>query len=52
MFNKTYFLLHFVYTKGLVMHTTFAEKCNQLYWKKRTVNGNNKQTATLAIHKS
>ena len=35
MFNKTYFLLHFVYTKGLVMHTTCAEKCNQLYWIKR-----------------
>jgi hypothetical protein len=52
MFNKTYFLLRFVYTKGLVMHTTCAEKSNQLYWIKRTFNGNNKQIATLATHKS
>lgn len=50
MFNKTYFLLHYVYTNGLVTHTTCAEKCNQLYWIKRTVHGNNKQIATLAIH--
>jgi len=51
MFNKTYFLLHFVYTKGMVMHTTCAEKCNQLYGIKRTVNGYN-SIATLAINKS
>jgi len=49
MFNKTYFLLHSVYTKGMVMHTTCAEKCNQLYWIKRIVNGNNSLLHLLYI---
>jgi hypothetical protein len=49
MFNETYFLLHFVYTKGLVKHTTCAEKCNQLYWIKRIVNGNNRLLHLLYI---